>query len=155
MISSVPSSWSKPIVEISYEKFRGTRKNWPSMAIFSNDLLHGTVHHPTKFQANSWKPLRVKAVTSSLGPSPSLFWKFLSSVERVNFCWAGPFYIAICFIILCIIPPNCRPIAEILKEAEREHGSGRTDGQTDGWTDWRPDAMTDDNTRPRVKLFDN
>ena len=24
--------------------------------ISNSDLLHGTVHHPTKFQANSWNP---------------------------------------------------------------------------------------------------
>ena len=41
-------------------KFLGTRKNWPSIAILSSDLLHGTVHHPTKFQDDSWNPQRVR-----------------------------------------------------------------------------------------------
>ena len=40
---------------------------------------------------------------------------------------------------LCIIPPNFRLIAVILKELERERRSG--------WTDGRTDAMTHDNTR--------
>ena len=35
------------------ENFRGTRKNWQSMAILRIDLFYGTVH-PIKFQANSW-----------------------------------------------------------------------------------------------------
>ena len=56
--------------------FRGTPKDWPSMPILSSDLLHGTVHHFTKFHAGSWNPLRFRAVKSSLGPVPSLFWKF-------------------------------------------------------------------------------
>ena len=37
------------------------------------------VHHSTKFQADNWNPLRVRAVISSLGPGASLFckiWKF-------------------------------------------------------------------------------
>ena len=34
-------------------KFRKMHKNWPSMTILSSGLLHGTVHDPTKFQANS------------------------------------------------------------------------------------------------------
>ena len=33
--------------------------------ILSRDLLHGTVHHPTKFQADNWNPKSVRAVTSS------------------------------------------------------------------------------------------
>ena len=32
------------------------RKKGLSMAILNNDLLHGTVHHPTKFYADSWNP---------------------------------------------------------------------------------------------------
>ena len=43
-----------PSLSWKISRFRGTRTNWPSMAISSNDLLHGTVHHPTKFQADSW-----------------------------------------------------------------------------------------------------
>ena len=30
--------------------------NWPSMAILNNDLLHGTVHHPTKLEADNRNP---------------------------------------------------------------------------------------------------
>ena len=46
-------------------------------------------------------------------------------------------------MVLCIIPPNFRLIAEILKEFERERRSGRTDGPPAG----RSGAMTDGNTR--------
>ena len=95
-------------------------KNWPSIAILnSNHLLHHTVHHPTKFQADSWNPWRVKGAMSSLRPGPSLFWEFESSVERAKIGQAWPFYIAICFMLLCTIPPNFRQIAEILQELER------------------------------------
>ena len=34
-------------------KFRRTSKNWPSMAMLNNGLLHGTVYHSAKFQADS------------------------------------------------------------------------------------------------------
>ena len=37
-------------------KFRGTRKIWSSLVILNNDLLHGTVHRPIKFQDDSWNP---------------------------------------------------------------------------------------------------
>ena len=37
-------------------KFRRTSKNWPSMAMLNNGLLHGTVYHSAKFQADSWNP---------------------------------------------------------------------------------------------------
>ena len=36
--------------------YHGTRKNWPSIAILHSDMLHVTVHHLTKFQANSLNP---------------------------------------------------------------------------------------------------
>ena len=45
-------------------KFYGTRQNWPSTAILNSDLVHGTVYHPTKTQADVWNPLRFRAVTS-------------------------------------------------------------------------------------------
>ena len=44
-------------------KFRETRKKWSSMAILKSDLLHGTVHHPTKFQADCWNPYKFIALT--------------------------------------------------------------------------------------------
>ena len=37
-------------------KFRRTPKNWPSMAMLNSGLLHGTVYHSAKFQADSWNP---------------------------------------------------------------------------------------------------
>ena len=33
--------------------FYEAHKNKSSMAILNSDLLHGTVHHPTKFQTNT------------------------------------------------------------------------------------------------------
>ena len=117
VISSISSSWPKPIME-------DFKVPWNSQKLaehghFSSDLLHGTLHHLTKFQVDSRNPERVKAVTSSLGPGPSLFWKFQSSVECAKTGRACPFYTAICFSTMCIIPPNFRPIAKMLKELKR------------------------------------
>ena len=113
VISPILPSWPNPIIENL--KVPWNAQNWPSMAILSNHLLHGTMYHPTKFQANNWNTLRLRAVTFSLGPVPSLFWKFQSAVERAKNGWAWPFYIAICFMLLCIIPPNFRLIPAILR----------------------------------------
>ena len=44
-------------------KFCEMGKNWLSMTILNNNLLHGTVHHPTKFQADS---LKSKSGTSNV-----------------------------------------------------------------------------------------
>ena len=77
------------------------------------------MHLSTKFQADNWNHWSVKAVTSSLGPGPSLFWKFQSSMERAKIGVAWLFQIVTCAMLLCIIPLNFRPIAEILKESER------------------------------------
>ena len=94
MISPISSPWPKPI--------RGTRKNWLSMAILNSDLLHG------------------RAVLSSLGPGPSLCRKFENSVERAKIGQAWPFYTATCFMILCIMSQNFRPIAEFLKVLKQQ-----------------------------------
>ena len=48
-------------------------------------------------------------------------------------------------MVLCIIPPNFRPIGEILKELERERRSGRTDGRNDRR------QYPSGRSRPRVK----
>ena len=40
-------------------------------------------------------------------------------------------------MVLCIIPPNLRLLAEICKESERESRSARTDGRMDGRNDRR------------------
>ena len=42
-------------------------KNWMSMSILNRNLLHHTVHHPTKFQASTLNPKRVRAVILSFG----------------------------------------------------------------------------------------
>ena len=42
--------------------------------------------------------------------------KFQSSLKRTKISRARPFSIAICFMVLCIMAPNCRPIAEILRD---------------------------------------
>ena len=47
--------------------------------------------------------------------------KFQSSVERPKNGRAWTIQLAICFVVLCIISLNVRPIAEILKELERWH----------------------------------
>ena len=112
-------------------------KNWTNMAILNTYLLHETVHHPTKFQADTCNPWRVRVVASSLRPDPSLSWK-ISKVRgthtKIGQAWA--FYIAICFMVLYIIPHNLRPISKIPEELEWLcHHSGWTDGQTDSRTD--------------------
>ena len=71
-------------------------------------LLHHTVHHPTISRPIAGTLKRVKAVTSSLGPGPSLIWKFQSSVQHAKIDWAWQFLRAICFMLLCIIPPKCQ-----------------------------------------------
>ena len=50
-------SYLRPAPTLSWKilKFRGTRKNWPSNAIFISDLLPGTVHNSIKFQADTLK----------------------------------------------------------------------------------------------------
>ena len=50
----VPHTWSKPIMENL--KVPWNVQNWPSMASLYSDLIHGSVHHSTKFQANSCNP---------------------------------------------------------------------------------------------------
>ena len=107
-----------PSLSWKMSKFRGKPKNGPSMAILGSDPIHGTVHHLTIFEADRWNAPRT-AVMSSLGLCPSLFWTFQSAVVSAKFGRAQPFLIVICFIILCIIPPNFRPIAEILKASKR------------------------------------
>ena len=56
--------------------------------------------------------------TSSPGPGASVFWKFQSSVEQAKIGRSWPFWTAMCFMILCINPPDFRPTAEIIKELE-------------------------------------
>ena len=80
VISSISSSWPKPDMEIS--KFHSTRKKWPSMTILHSNLLHGIVHHPSKFQADSWNPQRVRVATLSLRPGPSLLSKFCGTCKN-------------------------------------------------------------------------
>ena len=52
------------LAQAYHEKFqssveRAIGRTWPE-----GDLLHGTVHYPTKLQADSWNPWRIRAVTS-------------------------------------------------------------------------------------------
>ena len=82
VISSLSSSWPKPVMENF--KVPWNEQKLAEYGQFNSDLLHHTVHHPTKFRADSWNPYRVKAVTLSLRPGSSLFWKFQSSVERAK-----------------------------------------------------------------------
>ena len=74
VLCSISSSWLKPLME-NFKVPRNAQK-LAEHSHFSSDLLHGTVHHPTKFQADSWNFVRVITVTSSLWPGPSLLWKF-------------------------------------------------------------------------------
>ena len=47
IISTISSFWPETIMENF--KVPCNMQNWPSMAILSSNLLHGTVHHPTNF----------------------------------------------------------------------------------------------------------
>ena len=89
VISPILPSWPNPIKE--NVKVPWNAQKWPSMAIWSSHLLHGTMHDPTKFQANNSNTLRVRAVTFSFGPVPSLFWKFQSAMERTKMVEHGHF----------------------------------------------------------------
>ena len=60
--------------------------------------------------------------------------------------------IAICSMVLCIIPPNFRLLAEILKELEREHCSGRTDGLMVGQTDGQMARRNDRGQYPSTPM---
>ena len=112
------SSWSKPIIK-KFKKVPWTRKNWPGIGILNSDLLHCTVQDPTKLQADSWNPQRVTAVKYSLRPGPSLSWKMSRSHGTRKSCPSRTILKVICVMVLCIFPPNSRPIAEILKVLER------------------------------------
>ena len=82
-------------------------EHYLSVAVSYCGPLHGKLHHATKFQAITWFP----QVHLS---GPSLSWK--SSVEHAKIGRAWPFYVAMCFMVLCKIPQTFRPIAAILKE---------------------------------------
>ena len=133
MIFPILPSWPKHIIE--YFKVPWTaQKNghvWPFLVAISFKVLCIILRN---FRPITEILKRLRAVTLSLGPVFSIFWKFHSAVERAQIDWAWSFYIAIRFMLLCIIPPNFRLIAEIFKEFG---------------TDKRMDAMTDVNTRWR------
>ena len=78
-----PQTWSKPIKE-NFKVLWNTKK-WPSTVIFNSNLLYGTMHHHTTFQANSWNPQRVRAVTSAIRPGGQ------SSVECEKISQQGHF----------------------------------------------------------------
>ena len=65
-----------------------------------------------------------------------------SSVEHAKIGRAWPYFIAICSMVLCIIPPHFRLIAEILKELEHKGHSEWTNGQTHWQTDRQTDRWT-------------
>ena len=59
--------------------------------------------------------------------------KFRSYMKHVKIGQAWPPFIEICFMVLCITPPNFRLIPEILQELEGQRcPSGRTD-RMDRW----------------------
>ena len=107
-----------PGQSLSYNisKFRGLHKNWPNMAILVAICFKVLCIILRNFRPITEILKRPRTVTLSLGPVSSLFWKFQSAVERAKIDWAWLFQKTICFMLLCIIPPNFRLIAEILKE---------------------------------------
>ena len=89
------------------------------LVISNRDLLHDTLHHATKLLAViSFLTFRnMSHISSDL--VQAYHGKFQSSMKRAKLVHVWPFSIVICFMVLCITPPNFRPIAEILKESER------------------------------------
>ena len=74
------------------------------------DLLYCKPHHATKFQAVICKFLNF------IWPTP--FMKNSKFCGTPKICRAWPLLVASCFMVLCIISLNFRPIAEFLKESE-------------------------------------
>ena len=108
-----------PNLSWKISKFHWKHKNCLSMTIFNSDLLHGTMHDPTRCHVNSWTPWRVTAVMSSPKHGPSLSWKIW------KFCGTNQNWhsraISNSNLLHCAVqhPPNFRPTAEILKELEQ------------------------------------
>ena len=69
--------------------------------------------------------------------------KFQSSVEHAKIGRAWPYFIAICPMVLCIISPHFRRIADILKALEHTVHSGWTDRQIYGQMDRQTGRQTD------------
>ena len=71
---------------------------------------------------------------------------------KIGLSW--PFQIAICSMVLCIIPSNFRLIAEIPKQSERWRQSRNVvgDGQTDGQTAGRPAGRNDRRQYPSALM---
>ena len=126
-----------------------------SVAISNSDHFHGTMNQTAKFQTLIWFPHTLWHESRYFRPGLNLAWKIIKfHGTRKN--WRSSFLIAICFMVLCIIPSNFRPIAKFLTELEREHHSGWTDRWKDGPREGWQDAWNDKNTRqrrwqPRVK----
>ena len=108
------------LAQAYYGKFRSTMEHakigqaWP-FSVATCFMVLCTI--PQNFRPIA-EILKELTVMSSLGLGPSLFWKIQSSMESAKIGRAWPFLIETCFMLLCIIPPNYRPIAEILKELE-------------------------------------
>ena len=103
VISPILPSWPKPIIE--YFKVPWTAQKLAKHGHFKVAICFKVLC----IILRNFRPIteilkRVRAVTLSLGPVSSQFWKFQSAVERAKIDWAWPFYIAICFMLLCIIP---------------------------------------------------
>ena len=92
-------SWFKPIMDAQKK---------PSITIFYSNLLHGTVHLSAKFQADNWYPQWVE--TSSLRSGKNLPRKISMELSKIG--QERIFQIVVCFMVLCIIPPDFRPITD-------------------------------------------
>ena len=91
------------------QAYHGCTKK-PSITIFNNNLLHGTVHLSAKFQADSWYPQWVRVETSFLRSGKNLPRKISMELSKIG--QERIFQIVVCFMVLCIIPPDFRPITD-------------------------------------------
>ena len=78
----------RPALSLSWKisKFHAMQNNQLSMAIINSEMLHGTVHYPTKFQADSWNPWKVRVVTSFGTDGMTDWWQYPSATQR----WGQP-----------------------------------------------------------------
>ena len=114
MISSHFLLWVVFLVQAYHRKFQSSMKRPKSSRAWLFDIaicFMVLCIIPPNFRliAKILKKLKQQCRPSHL--VPSLFWKFQSSVECGKISQACPFLLAICFLVLCIIPPNFRQIA--------------------------------------------
>ena len=88
------------------------------MAILHSDLPCGTMHHPTKFQAEAEIPKELERKHRPSNLDQIYHEKFQCSIEHTKISREWPFLVTISFMVLCITPPYFGPIFDIFEEQE-------------------------------------